>query len=618
MKRTTLTVVGAAVISMLGVAAQAQTLPAPLVEAARKAVVSNPEVQARWHAFKGSDAERDVAKSAYLPQIDVNASVGREWQKRPSTAQIDYNHTQAGIQLNQILFDGFFARNEVARLDKAKLVRYYELADASETAALEALRAYADVARYSELVEQAKQNYIEHKLTAQQLTERTDAGVTRRVDLEQANGRLALAESNLLTEISNLHDVSARYLRIVGEKPAATLPPLPASARLGGLPATADEAMKNGLGNNPALNAAYENVRAAKLGIETRKAAYMPRVDFRMRQSWDRNLDGVQGKSRDAAVELLLNYNLYRGGADKAREVQAAEFHNEARNLQEKACRDARQTLAIAFNDVVRLKEQLGYLDQHRLSTEKAREAYRQQFDIGQRTLLDLLDTQNEYFEAGRAYTNAYYNEFVAQARTLATMGKLVPALQVQRADVPSAKDAGQDRDGMDPAELCPFDTPVLLTVDKAKAVADAPQRPRPAAAAPAAAPAAAAAAAAAPASKVTFSADALFDFGKSELKPDGKAGLDGLVTRIKGINLEVAIAVGHTDSVGSDEFNQRLSLARANAVKAYLVSQGIDAARIRTDGKGESQPVADNATAEGRAKNRRVEIDVVAAPAKR
>ncbi len=613
MKRTTLTAVGAAVVALSGALAQAQTLPAPLVEAARKAVVSNPEVQARWHAFKGSDAERDVAKSAYLPQIDLNASVGREWQKRPTTPQIDYTHTQAGIQLNQILFDGFFARNEVARLDKAKLVRYYELADASETAALEAVRAYADVARYSELVEQAKQNYVEHKLTAQQLTERTDAGVTRRVDLEQANGRLALAESNLLTEISNLHDVSARYLRIVGEKPAATLPPLPTSARLTGLPTSAADAMKNGLGNNPALNAAYENVRAAVLGIETRKAAYMPRVDFRVRQSWDRNLDGVQGRSRDAAVELLLNYNLYRGGADKARETQAAEYHNEARNLQEKACRDARQTLAIAYNDVARLTEQLGYLDQHRLSTEKAREAYRQQFDIGQRTLLDLLDTQNEYFEAGRAYTNAYYNEFIAQARTLATMGKLVTALNVARADVPSAKDAGQDREGMDPAELCPFETPALLMIDKSKAVADAPPRPRPAAAAPVAP-----APAPAPASKVTFSADTLFDFGKSVLKPEGKSSLDALVTRIKGINLDVAIAVGHTDSVGSNEFNQRLSLARAESVKAYLVNQGIDAARIRTEGKGESQPVADNATAEGRAKNRRVEIDVVAGPAKK
>jgi adhesin transport system outer membrane protein len=194
-------------------------------------------------------------------------------------------------------------------------------------------------------------------------------------------------------------------------------------------------------------------------------------------------------------------------------------------------------------------------------------------------------------------------------------MGKLVPALNVARADMPSPKDVGQEREGLDPAELCPFDTPELLMIDKTKAVADAPQRARPA---PAAAARPAAAAPAAAPARTTFAADALFDFDKSEIKPEGKAGLDALAGKIKGVNLDVAIAVGHTDGVGSDAYNQRLSLARADAVKAYLVSQGIPAARIRTEGKGKSQPVADNATAEGRAKNRRVEIDVVVAPAKK
>ena len=137
-------------------------------------------------------------------------------------------------------------------------------------------------------------------------------------------------------------------------------------------------------------------------------------------------------------------------------------------------------------------------------------------------------------------------------------------------------------------------------------------------AAAPAAAPAAAAPAAAAAAkpaaaaSKVTYAADAFFDFDKSVLKPEGKAKLDDLVGKVKGINLEVIIAVGHTDSVGSDAYNQKLSVARSEAVKAYLVSKGIEKNRVYTEGKGEKQPVADNKTTEGRAKNRRVEIEVV------
>lgn len=145
----------------------------------------------------------------------------------------------------------------------------------------------------------------------------------------------------------------------------------------------------------------------------------------------------------------------------------------------------------------------------------------------------------------------------------------------------------------------------------------------------PAAAPAPAPAAAPAPppppppppapvSEKVTFAADTFFDFNKSVLKPDAKTKLDDLVSKIQGINLEVVIAVGHTDSVGSDAYNQKLSVRRSEAVKAYLVSKGIEANRVYTEGKGEKQPIAPNKLAngkdnpEGRAKNRRVEIEVV------
>ena len=116
---------------------------------------------------------------------------------------------------------------------------------------------------------------------------------------------------------------------------------------------------------------------------------------------------------------------------------------------------------------------------------------------------------------------------------------------------------------------------------------------------------------------KVTFAADAFFDFDKSVLKPEGKAKLDDLVSKMGGINLEVIIAVGHTDSVGSDAYNQKLSVRRSEAVKAYLVTKGVEKNRVYTEGKGKKQPVADNKTAEGRAKNRRVEIEVVGTRAK-
>ena len=113
-------------------------------------------------------------------------------------------------------------------------------------------------------------------------------------------------------------------------------------------------------------------------------------------------------------------------------------------------------------------------------------------------------------------------------------------------------------------------------------------------------------------AEKVTFAADVLFDFDKSVIKPEGKSKLDDLSNKVRGINLEVVIAIGHTDSIGTDEYNQKLSVRRAESVKAYLVSKGVEPNRIYTEGKGEKQPVATNKTAEGRAKNRRTEIEVI------
>jgi OOP family OmpA-OmpF porin len=152
-----------------------------------------------------------------------------------------------------------------------------------------------------------------------------------------------------------------------------------------------------------------------------------------------------------------------------------------------------------------------------------------------------------------------------------------------------------------------PAAAPAPAPVAPAAAPAPAPApAPRPAPAAPAAAPAG-------PISeKVSFSADAFFDFDKAVLKPEGRAKLDKLVADIKGVNIEVVIAVGHTDNVGGDSYNQRLSVRRAEAVKAYLVSKGIESNRVYTEGKGEKQPVADNKTKDGRAKNRRVEVEVV------
>ncbi|QID17100.1 TolC family outer membrane protein [Nitrogeniibacter mangrovi] len=459
---------------------------ANLRDAVKRAVVTNPDVQAAWHGFLAAQEAQGVAQGGYYPRVDLTAGIGREHQTDPGVTNRNYTRRGATLSLSQMVYDGFATASEVARLDHAKLTRYFELLDASEQAALETVRAYADVERYRELVRLARDNYARHKEVFDQIEARVRAGVGRRVDFEQAAGRLALAESNLLTEASNLHDVSARYQRIVGELPADTLAPM--DAVTDGIPDSIADALRLAYTGNPGFQAAIENVRSAREEARGKKSAFQPRVDLRARQAVDYNTDGIDGRHGDRVVELVFNYNLFNGGSDSATVRQYAQRLNQAQDLRDKACRDLRQTLAIAYNDVGRLGEQLGYLNQHQLSIGKAREAYRRQFDIGQRTLLDLLDTENEYFQARRAYVIAEYDHTIARARALTGLGKLLGTLGVTREDLPALSDLSDAHEAVDPATACPAVAPpssailkTVMPVDKIEAQAPSAAESRPA-----------------------------------------------------------------------------------------------------------------------------------------
>lgn len=421
----------AAVLCSMGVAA---AQGAELREAVEKTIINNPEVKFRWHEFRTAAEELGVGRSGFMPTIDLTNTRTKERQNEPQfqggpQVVTDYSRNGWSLNLTQNLFQGFQTANTVKQLDFTRRAKYFEFLNATESQALEAVRAWIDVLRYRQLVEVAKDNYATHLGIYEQVQSKVTAGVGRRVDLEQAAGRLALAESNLITDTSNLNDVSTRYMRIVGEVPPPGMQPPPSF--LSAIPKEQD-GMAQAVKSTPSYLAALANVRAARSELNVRRGAFSPTLDLRARKELGDNLGLYDGRYDRRLLEVVFNVNLLRGGADKARLNMAAERLNSNYDLRDKECRDMRQVLTIAYNDERKLKEQLVSLRQHRLSTEKARDAYRKQFDIGQRSLLDLLDSENELFDSGRAVINAEQDEQLAQARVLGGLGILVQTLKLK------------------------------------------------------------------------------------------------------------------------------------------------------------------------------------------
>jgi adhesin transport system outer membrane protein len=435
-----------------------------LKDAAQAAVLKSPEVLARWHAFQEASEEIGVARGGFLPKVDVSANMGRDNLDGGAGPGRRFTRSGGFVSLNQMLFDGFATSSEVKRLGKAKLVRYFELLDASENIALEAGRAYLDVVRSRQLVFLAEENYIQHQAALEQLKQRAESGVGKRVDVEQAASRLALADVNLTTAYANLHDVSARYVRLVGDQPAKVMF---APAQLAkALPVTAESALQFALKHNPALRASIENIEAAQFDLEERRAAFMPRLDVRARSEVINNYLGLSNTYNNAVVEAVVSYNLFNGGSDLARSRQYRERKNIALDQREKACRDMRQTLSIAYNETVRLNDQLSFIGLQVNLVEKTRTAYRDQFNIGQRTLLDLLNTQNEFFDARRAQVNADIDLSVAYLRSYAGMGSLLEQLGLKRMEDENNPDE-QDLASVDLAQLCAATAPTDITLNR-------------------------------------------------------------------------------------------------------------------------------------------------------
>jgi len=561
-------------------AQQAPVIVSSLKEAITQGVLSSPRVNADWYNFAATSEAQRAARGGYLPSADIYAEVGREDRNTPLIDLGDYGRDSAEFSITQMLFDGFETRDTVARLGFDTLSNYYIFKRSSEEVALEVAVAYLEAVKYQQLVKYAADNLTVHRQIHDQISERTGGGVSEGVDLDQAVARVGLAETNLVTETTNLRDVEAQFQRLVGSYPNANLevPAVPASR----IPEVRGAALEVAYQNSPVINAAIENLRAAQESLNLTNAPFMPRFDLRYRNQVEHDTDGIDGKFEEEAIEVVMQYNLFRGGADSARKREYYNLYYAAIEERKQACLNVRQEISTDFNNIEALRQQVVLTDVSMRAQDKTRVAYRDQFNRGKRSLLDLLDSQNEYFDSQRAHMAAVVDLVAAEASTLSNMGLLLASLEVDgiNGDKLAEMDLDLTRDPNDENThaLCPGET------SPPPAAAEEP--------------------------KIVLELNVRFANDSAVITSEYDSEIAVAAATMKDFPNVNAVIEAHTDSNGTDQYNMSLSERRAEAVFKMLVDQyGVNPSQLSSVGRGESMPVASNSTAEGRAENRRVEL---------
>jgi len=436
----------AALLPLLGlllglIATSDAALATSIEDSIQAALATNPDIGVVAADREAIDQELRQARAEYLPSIDVRGAAGPEYTDSPATRNRSGRGRNAGdsqtllrlesqLTLTQMLFDGFATQSEVqrqtARIDSAAR----RVQETAEFVALDAVEAHLEVLRNQELVELARENVAQHQRILGQvgLLERQGAGSIG--DVRQAESRLAEAESSLALAVGNLSDATAFYRAVVGLPPEdlqGAVPPVAA------LPESGEASAAVASATNPTVLIADADVDVAQAELRGARAGYYPNLDLELGASAGDDLDGIEGSDVSAQALVVLRYNLFRGGGDIAREREAFARLKEAREFVRVAQRDAEEEARVAFNALTTARARLVALRRGVEAQQATRDIYAQQFDLGQRGLLDLLDAENELFVDRSNLVTADLTERFAAYRVLAVVGTLLDALSIER-----------------------------------------------------------------------------------------------------------------------------------------------------------------------------------------
>jgi adhesin transport system outer membrane protein len=419
LKSTTSVFVGGLCLFGAGVSS-AETLG----EAITEVLQTHPQVRAQAYSRLAKDEEVGQAKAGYFPTLDIEGAIGWADYQEPDVGNLDPR--EASISVRQNVFNGMATINEVSRTEAGVKSSAYALQGVSENMALRTAAAYLEVLRRQEIVALAQENLLNHQRIADQVELRSNSGVGSQADADQVQGRLSLAQSNVVVTETNLLDAKTNYLALVGHLPGDLNKPVSPD---GWMPPSIDDAEKIALDEHPTLKSANADLEARKYQDDVADSPFYPILDLELDQIWQEDMTSDETREEKTIAMVRLRYNLFNGFNDRSRQLETTQLVSEAREIRNNTARQVVESLRLswmAYQAVVQREE---YVKKHVDSSQATTESYSKQFDLGKRTLLDVLDTEAELIEAKRDLIDVVYDGLYAQYRILNSMGRLTETL---------------------------------------------------------------------------------------------------------------------------------------------------------------------------------------------
>ncbi len=676
-----------------------------LFDVVRDSISAHPQVKEKVHVYRQVLADETIANSGWRPSVDIEASTGFYDTESPSTGNtsVDYDSTRVELSVTQNLFNGYDTTHQIEQTKSRARAALFDIYDAADNIALDVAQAYLEVLKQRRLHILATENVNSHETILAQIRERNNSGVGRRSQLQQTEGRLARANASLIAQQNNLQDSVTLLHQLLGryvDPERMRDPELPALP-----PEDLNTLIDQALSNHPAMQVAMNNIEASQSAYQRSRSSRYPNLDLRFASEWGNDIGGVTGDTEELSLVLNLTYNFYDGGADRADQDKRVSAVYEQKEFAARVRRQIINTLRLAWVADESLSRQIEFLNQHVVKAKETVVSYREEFFIGQRDLIDLLDAENELNTAQNEYTGAYYDALAARYRIYEGTGSLFEALNletqlsendlrvariqaraVDALPLPTDEDEDKEEDQMDHCDNSQAQASVnnygcleagkvemgYVHINAAPVVADDQLnldsgsmiiisqeqlmandsdpdgdplkivdvgRPehgklafnenknliyRPAegyegldtftytvsdgngAASTATVNLNVMAVSSIDISKMQF---VNFKYDLAELTEISKLKVKDIINQIKqakDIKIEIYT---YTDNIGSDRYNQKLSVKRAKALKQRLIDEGLPEAMITAVGMGEKNPIADNASKAGQAINRRGEF---------